>query len=198
MSTIPRMTIRTVSGRWIARRVRPTGRPSSIESYGVAVPDGRAAGVPVGVPPAPPLPLVPVAPDAPAGRAPPPVPGVEIATAWPSRSTFWPTETTWSPAATPSVISVLVASAMPSLTVFAVALPFATTKTRDVAPCCTIDAVGTRIAFGLVAAIIVGVVALVFTGEWRVLLIVVAAYAVIAGIQWAAVHRRMRGNRDPR
>jgi len=23
-------------------------------------------------------------------------------------------------------------------------------------------------------------------------------YAVIAGIQWAAVHRRMRGNRDPR
>ncbi len=51
---------------------------------------------------------------------------------------------------------------------------------------------------GLVAAIIVGVVALVFTGELRVLLIVVAAYAVIAGIQWAAVHRRMRGNRDPR
>ena len=46
----------------------------------------------------------------------------------------------------------IVASAMPSLTVFAVALPFATTKTRDVAPCCTIDAVGTRIAFGLVAA----------------------------------------------
>ena len=51
--------------------------------------------------------------------------------------------------------------------------------------------------FGLVAAIIVGVVALVFTGEWLVLLLVVAAYAVIAGIQWVAVHRRMRGNRDP-
>jgi membrane protein implicated in regulation of membrane protease activity len=52
--------------------------------------------------------------------------------------------------------------------------------------------------FGLAAAIIVGVVALVFTGEWSVLLIVVAAYVVIAGIQWVAVHHRMRGDRDPR
>ena len=52
--------------------------------------------------------------------------------------------------------------------------------------------------FGLAAAIIVGVVALVLTGEWSVLLLVVAAYAVIAGIQWVAVHRRMRGSRDPR
>jgi membrane protein implicated in regulation of membrane protease activity len=52
--------------------------------------------------------------------------------------------------------------------------------------------------FGLAAAIIVGVVALLVTGEWSVLLVVVVAYAVIAGIQWVAVHRRMRGNRDPR
>jgi membrane protein implicated in regulation of membrane protease activity len=52
--------------------------------------------------------------------------------------------------------------------------------------------------FGLVAAIIVGVVVVVFTGRWSVLLLVVAAYAVIAGIQWVAVHRRMRGSRDPR
>jgi membrane protein implicated in regulation of membrane protease activity len=51
--------------------------------------------------------------------------------------------------------------------------------------------------FGLAAAIIVGVVAVVVTGQWAVLALVVVAYAVIAGIQWLAVHRRMRGSRDP-
>lgn len=51
--------------------------------------------------------------------------------------------------------------------------------------------------FGLAALIIVGVVATIFTGEWRVLLLVVAAYALIAGVQWVAVNRRMRDNRDP-
>jgi membrane protein implicated in regulation of membrane protease activity len=52
--------------------------------------------------------------------------------------------------------------------------------------------------FGLAAAVIIGVVTLVATGSWLVLLLVVAAYGVIAAIQWVAVHRRMRGRRDPR
>ena len=51
--------------------------------------------------------------------------------------------------------------------------------------------------YGLAATIIVGVVAVVVTGNWSVLLLVIAAYAIIAGIQWVAVHRRMRGRRDP-
>ncbi len=51
--------------------------------------------------------------------------------------------------------------------------------------------------FGLVAAVIVGVVALLLTGSWTVLLVVLVAYAVVAAIQWIAVHRRMRGRRDP-
>ena len=52
--------------------------------------------------------------------------------------------------------------------------------------------------YGLAAAVIIGVVALLATGSWSVLFVVVAAYAVIAAIQWIAVHRRMRGRRDPR
>ena len=52
--------------------------------------------------------------------------------------------------------------------------------------------------YGLVVADIVGVVALLATGSWKVLALVVAAYAVVAGIQWLAVHRRMGGRRDPR
>lgn len=52
--------------------------------------------------------------------------------------------------------------------------------------------------FGLAAAVIIGLVTLVATGSWLVLLVVVAAYAAIAAIQWVAVHRRMRGRRDPR
>ncbi len=52
--------------------------------------------------------------------------------------------------------------------------------------------------FGLAAAVIIGLVTLVATGSWVVLLVVVAAYGVIAAIQWVAVHRRMHGRRDPR
>ena len=52
--------------------------------------------------------------------------------------------------------------------------------------------------YGLAAAVIVGVIALLLTGSWFVLAVVVVAYAVIATIQWIAVHRRMRGRRDPR
>ncbi len=52
--------------------------------------------------------------------------------------------------------------------------------------------------YGLAVAVIVGVVALLATGSWIVLALVMAAYAAIAGIQWLAVHRRMRGRRDPR
>jgi membrane protein implicated in regulation of membrane protease activity len=52
--------------------------------------------------------------------------------------------------------------------------------------------------YGLACAVIVGVVALIVTGSWLVLLFVVVAYAAIAAIQWNAVHRRMRGSRDPR
>ena len=52
--------------------------------------------------------------------------------------------------------------------------------------------------YGLAAAVIVGVVALLATGSWIMLVLVFVAYALIAGIQWVAVHRRMRGSRDPR
>jgi len=52
--------------------------------------------------------------------------------------------------------------------------------------------------YGLAAAVIVGVIALLVTGSWLVLVVVVVAYALIATIQWIAVHRRMRGSRDPR
>ena len=51
--------------------------------------------------------------------------------------------------------------------------------------------------YGLATAVIVGVVAYLATREWSVLLLVIAAYALVAVIQWVAVHRRMRGRRDP-
>ena len=52
--------------------------------------------------------------------------------------------------------------------------------------------------YGLAAVVILGAVAVAVTGEWLVLLGVLGAYAVIAAIQWVAVHRRMTGRRDPR
>lgn len=57
----------------------------------------------------------------------------------------------------------------------------------------------TRLLFyGLVAAIIVGVVVTVIAREWLALVVLVAAYATIATIQWIAVHHRLQGKRDPR
>lgn len=51
--------------------------------------------------------------------------------------------------------------------------------------------------YGLAAVVIVGVIVVVVTGEWIVLLGVLVAYGLIAAIQWLAVHHRMRGRRDP-
>ena len=52
--------------------------------------------------------------------------------------------------------------------------------------------------YGLVAVVIVGVLAVLITGQWLVLLGVLASYAAVAAIQWVAVNRRMSGERDPR
>jgi membrane protein implicated in regulation of membrane protease activity len=52
--------------------------------------------------------------------------------------------------------------------------------------------------YGLAAVVIAGLIAVLVTGEWIVLLGVLVAYGVIAAIQWVAVQRRMSGRRDPR
>ncbi len=57
----------------------------------------------------------------------------------------------------------------------------------------------TRLLFyGLVLALIVGAIVLIAAREWLAFVVLVAAYAAIASIQWIAVHRRLRGHRDPR
>jgi hypothetical protein len=57
----------------------------------------------------------------------------------------------------------------------------------------------TRLLFyGLVLAVIVGAVVLIAAHEWVAFVVLIAAYAAIATIQWIAVHRRLRGHRDPR
>lgn len=50
---------------------------------------------------------------------------------------------------------------------------------------------------GLVAAVIVGFVALVLSGNWVLLVVIVAPYAVIAAFQWAAAFRRARETSQP-
>jgi membrane protein implicated in regulation of membrane protease activity len=52
--------------------------------------------------------------------------------------------------------------------------------------------------YGLVVAIIVGAIVLAVARAWLAFFVLVAAYALIASIQWIAVHRRLRGKRDPR
>src|SRR5436309_3503022 len=100
MSTMPRMNIRIVSGRRMARRVRPMVPPG--RRYGVAVlegaapgvRDGAAPGAPDGEPPGvalppgrPPGPAVDDAPAAPPAPPPPPrAGGSATCTARPSRS----------------------------------------------------------------------------------------------------------------
>jgi hypothetical protein len=52
--------------------------------------------------------------------------------------------------------------------------------------------------FGLAAAVIIGAIATILARRWFLLLLLVGAYAVIAAIQWVAVHHRLAGKRDPR
>jgi hypothetical protein len=52
--------------------------------------------------------------------------------------------------------------------------------------------------FGLAAIVIVGTVVTILAHKWWVLLVLIGAYAVIAGIQWVAVHHRLAGKRNPR
>ena len=52
--------------------------------------------------------------------------------------------------------------------------------------------------FGLAAIVIIGTVVMVLARKWLVLLVLVGAYAVIATIQWVAVHHRLAGKRNPR
>ena len=52
--------------------------------------------------------------------------------------------------------------------------------------------------FGLVGVLIIGTVVMILARKWSVLLLLIGAYAVIAVIQWVAVHHRLAGKRDPR
>ena len=52
--------------------------------------------------------------------------------------------------------------------------------------------------FGLVGVLIIGTVVMILARKWLVLLLLIGAYAVIAVIQWVAVHHRLAGKRDPR
>jgi hypothetical protein len=52
--------------------------------------------------------------------------------------------------------------------------------------------------FGLAGVVIIGAVVTILAREWSVLLLLVAAYVVIASIQWVAVRHRLAGKRDPR
>ena len=52
--------------------------------------------------------------------------------------------------------------------------------------------------FGLVGVLIIGTVVMILARKWSVLLLLIGAYAVIAAIQWVAVHHRLAGKRDPR
>ena len=57
----------------------------------------------------------------------------------------------------------------------------------------------TRLLFyGLVAAVIIGAVVAALAHEWLALVILVAAYLVIAIVQWVAVSHRLQGKRDPK
>jgi len=51
--------------------------------------------------------------------------------------------------------------------------------------------------FGLAGIVIVGSVVMILAHKWSVLLILVAAYVVIAAIQWIAVRHRLAGKRNP-
>ena len=51
--------------------------------------------------------------------------------------------------------------------------------------------------FGLAGIVIVGSVVMILAHKWSVLLILVAAYVVIAAIQWVAVRHRLAGKRNP-
>jgi len=52
--------------------------------------------------------------------------------------------------------------------------------------------------FGLVGVLVIGTIVMVLARKWWVLLLLIGAYAVIAVIQWVAVHHRLAGKRDPR
>ena len=52
--------------------------------------------------------------------------------------------------------------------------------------------------FCLVGVLIVGTVVMILAHKWSVLLLLIGAYAVIAVIQWVAVHHRLAGKRNPR
>ena len=57
----------------------------------------------------------------------------------------------------------------------------------------------TRLLFyGLVVAVIVGLVVTIVAREWLAFVVLVAAYGVIAAIEWIAVRHRIQGKRDPR
>jgi membrane protein implicated in regulation of membrane protease activity len=49
---------------------------------------------------------------------------------------------------------------------------------------------------GLVAMVVVGVVAFIISGEWIVVLLIVGAYAAIAGTQWVAAAKRVQRTRS--